>query len=157
MYQPITMCIYIGCIFSATSKNFCKQRIVYLSTRFTKPPSSSSPYCVAEIIAANILFLICFKFYQYHVVCICFRSLYIVGVGEVTFCTLLWNEKIWRMRILAQRQVLIYWHKYFLDLWLGNFFLVYELDSTFNGDYNVFPKMEIHMLTDFLGCAKSVY
>lgn len=59
MYQPIRMCIYIyiGCIFSATSKNFCKQRIVYLSTRFTKPPSSSSPYCVAEIIAANILFL----------------------------------------------------------------------------------------------------
>lgn len=50
-------CAYIGCIFSATSRNFCKQTIVYLSTRFTKPPSSSSPYCVAEIIAANILFL----------------------------------------------------------------------------------------------------
>lgn len=57
MYQPIKMCIYIGCILSATSKNFCKQRIVYLSTRFIKPPSPSSPYCVAEIIAANILFL----------------------------------------------------------------------------------------------------
>lgn len=132
MYQPIRMCIYIGCIFSATSKNFCKQRIVYLSTRFTKPPSSSSPYCVAEIIAANILFLICFKFYQYHVVCICFRSLYIVGVwrgGHILYFTVkrenmahaYFSAKA-SAYILAQIFSWFMIRKFFFSLWIGFYF-----------------------------------